>query len=789
MRHKYLSVFKIAAISLLFLGNRALSQSVNPLVHSTGISGTSTSRKSIDLSGAVEDASKRTLYSSTWKTNNGKVISRFSSVMINYPDANGNLQPVDLTLRNDANGWVADRQSNPCYFHSDRSTAINLGGNNEFVYNKNCTINGMALDQQLKSLQNSKIKLDLSSGIRKELEFVTSGIKTNYIFDKPLEGGITITEEVGFPDGCTFKQDERNGEMTANGWTGDYVLMSPDGKQVLLRFQAAECYDSKRHWCFASYSLQKKNGKNVLTTSVPSDWLSSVVYPVTVDPLVIGTTALWTGGGTVSCVYPKYHSDSILVTIPGGITISYFTIDYAYVSNTAGKGIPINDGIFYLSTPCAKTDTASCADSPGGGDTAGICYLVPYIDFHNPMTCCYPPSCSPQSFWLASHLARRQGGVGCDSNFIWYSVTRYTGFQYFFSAWLEGYTDSVPKNGVKYTPALQCSNSCGLTMDLTVVDGVPPYTITHPWAKRDTIIGAYSTCASNGNVKMTLKIPGCPYTCGTSDTIIVPPPIVVDACKDTVRNIPSQKVVLKPVPVITANPDTINVCNGTPINLTLNSCLAGTSFTWTGSDKISGTGNAISDNTSDTGKGPMTITYTIAGSLNGCADTIQAVGIVNPSPISTITGVDTLSLGRSETITATGGGTYAWSPSTGLSCTGCPNPIASPTATTTYVVDVTDSEGCQKTSTFTIMVLDEDIVVPNVITPNGDGKNDLFVVRNLEYYQNSKLTIFDRWGNQVYSSSNYQNNWDGGGQSDGVYYYLITLARGKEYHGFLQIIK
>ncbi|MCH8555969.1 MAG: gliding motility-associated C-terminal domain-containing protein [Schleiferiaceae bacterium] len=76
----------------------------------------------------------------------------------------------------------------------------------------------------------------------------------------------------------------------------------------------------------------------------------------------------------------------------------------------------------------------------------------------------------------------------------------------------------------------------------------------------------------------------------------------------------------------------------------------------------------------------------------------------------------------------------------------------------------------------------EAVEVPNVITPNGDGINDNFIVRNIETYANNTVTIFTRWGQKVYETSGYDNNmpWDGrdmqGNQlADGVYFYIITL--------------
>ncbi|WP_158622581.1 Ig-like domain-containing protein [Pedobacter sp. KBW06] len=67
--------------------------------------------------------------------------------------------------------------------------------------------------------------------------------------------------------------------------------------------------------------------------------------------------------------------------------------------------------------------------------------------------------------------------------------------------------------------------------------------------------------------------------------------------------------------------------------------------------------------------------------------------------------------------------------------------------------------------------------IPNVITPNGDGKNDEFVIVGLEEFNNAELTIFNRWGNEVYHNGNYRNTWTGEGLNEGTYYYLIRLKK------------
>lgn len=69
------------------------------------------------------------------------------------------------------------------------------------------------------------------------------------------------------------------------------------------------------------------------------------------------------------------------------------------------------------------------------------------------------------------------------------------------------------------------------------------------------------------------------------------------------------------------------------------------------------------------------------------------------------------------------------------------------------------------------------IKVPNVITPNGDGKNDVLKIEGIELYKENSLAIFNRWGNEVYRSpGGYTNNWSGEGLSEGTYYYVLKLV-------------
>jgi gliding motility-associated-like protein len=98
------------------------------------------------------------------------------------------------------------------------------------------------------------------------------------------------------------------------------------------------------------------------------------------------------------------------------------------------------------------------------------------------------------------------------------------------------------------------------------------------------------------------------------------------------------------------------------------------------------------------------------------------------------------------------------------------------------------NEVAQESVNLTMMTCE--VSTPNVMTPNGDGINDELIFSGLQYHPNSELMVYNRWGNLVYSDMNYQNNWNGGGLPDGLYYYVLRLTDGTipgEFHGHINI--
>ena len=70
-----------------------------------------------------------------------------------------------------------------------------------------------------------------------------------------------------------------------------------------------------------------------------------------------------------------------------------------------------------------------------------------------------------------------------------------------------------------------------------------------------------------------------------------------------------------------------------------------------------------------------------------------------------------------------------------------------------------------------ITVIPVDKYLPNLITPNGDGKNDRLYITN--YPKKYDINIYNRWNDLVYSKVNYTDQWDGGDNTDGIYYYIL----------------
>ncbi len=148
---------------------------------------------------------------------------------------------------------------------------------------------------------------------------------------------------------------------------------------------------------------------------------------------------------------------------------------------------------------------------------------------------------------------------------------------------------------------------------------------------------------------------------------------------------------------------------------------------------------------------------------NGCVQSSSVIVLTNANPIAGISTDISIQIGSNTTLSATGGTTYDWNPSTGLNCTNCTNPVAAPVQTTMYCVIVSDANLCSDTACVTVTV-DEtcpELFVPNVFSPNGDNENDLLCIYGKQCVKTIHFSIFDRWGEKVFETENPNDCWDG----------------------------
>jgi gliding motility-associated-like protein len=172
---------------------------------------------------------------------------------------------------------------------------------------------------------------------------------------------------------------------------------------------------------------------------------------------------------------------------------------------------------------------------------------------------------------------------------------------------------------------------------------------------------------------------------------------------------------------------------------------------------------------------------------------------VNPLPVLTISSDRTTILkGDMAQLQATATGTIgviAWTPASDLNNGAILNPIARSLTTTVYRLTVTSKEDCTSSGTIQIMVVDQ-FLVPNAFSPNGDGINDRWEIDYLEKFPGASIQVFNRYGQPVYNTTNYQrgNGWDGriNGQPlpMGAYYYIIDLKNGRtKFSGSVTLLK
>jgi gliding motility-associated-like protein len=252
-------------------------------------------------------------------------------------------------------------------------------------------------------------------------------------------------------------------------------------------------------------------------------------------------------------------------------------------------------------------------------------------------------------------------------------------------------------------------------------------------------------------------------------------------------------VIVFDTPEVWFTADTTEGCAPVTINFTNLSVPSGDIWQWDFGDG----GSSTQENPSHTYTGNGNYSVTLAVSTNdGCDDTLTWNNYIHiyPQPVAEFTmDPDPAKPGLPVNFTSSSvGDTWLWEFGDG-------NTSTDPNYTThtyvapdnyTVVLYVSNMYGCIDSTSQNLLCLN--LEFPNVITPNGDGKNDKFVITGADMIASdgnpTNLRVYNRWGKKVFEADNYQNDWDGDNLADGVYYYVFEYLEEENYSGSLTIL-
>ena len=266
----------------------------------------------------------------------------------------------------------------------------------------------------------------------------------------------------------------------------------------------------------------------------------------------------------------------------------------------------------------------------------------------------------------------------------------------------------------------------------------------------------YSWSPATGLNNPSIATPGASPAITTSYTVTVKDNI---GCSDTA----TETVTVMQPGKITASPDA-SVCLGRSAPLTVTGAA---SYKWIGTTtglSNTGIGNPLASPAATT-------IYTVTGTdQDQCfTDTVTIKVTVLPLPTVSIPAIADPVSGTPVTLNAITSNDvvqWSWSPATGLSCSNCPAPVATPTGQQTYSLTVTNGNGCTATADVSIRLQCQEsrVFIPAAFSPNGDGKNDVFSILGISLVKH--WVIYNRAGTAIYERNNFNasdrsTGWDG----------------------------
>ena len=743
----------------------------------------------------TEIISQRDEFKAHYKSNKGTYKTIVSNQPLHFL-SNNQWTPISkkLIFNLVSKHWEATQQPIPVLISQNGGFKFNRNG--EWIESLGCeSFNGVKpIINSFYADENGLEFHDIMEGVDLQVNAIQGGVEFSYILTEPLtlnNSDLMIVQKIKLPEQARLVIDENSGYYAGKEWKGDLLFIDVKGNEI-GRWRGLIAYDQMKEFSLGSYSFKQEGEIATIEMRIDQNWLSSSerTFPIIIDPIVAGTPVVYNGPAIPSCLQPTFAKDSLLVPVPAGISLTGLYVEGNYYADPF-TGATMGMGNMFFSTSCASsqyfTITGALANTPG------TAYLDSF-NLLNPLSCCFPKTCTDTAIYVKFNLGRTALGSGCNTTYI-----RYDPFsQWPFRVVVYGKTPESYGNEwyVSQTPI--CSNICEFTATGYARYGVPPYTFTHPWSQDTVVAGSNNGCSVGAtNNLFTLKNPNCPIYCDTLlDELQVPPPVIIDACGNQIMDIPFGIKPLKTASYPVANYDS-TICNGSELNFEISACIPEGNVTLFGNGI--NTQVSFSQFLNGTQDSVTVLNYSAFSTANGCiSDTVsypvyiipnpQAILQINPNPCV----VETPFVASSNSVSNSGNisqqlwylDSNAISIDTSFSST-----IDFPGVYPLCLV-VEDLLGCRDTVCQNLVIIPAEIENINTITPNGDGINDVLYFDYLDFYNESEIIIFNRWGNEIYSASPYLNDWTPEGLTDGIYFYILKIKdNNQRYSSFFHLIR
>lgn len=362
----------------------------------------------------------------------------------------------------------------------------------------------------------------------------------------------------------------------------------------------------------------------------------------------------------------------------------------------------------------------------------------------------------------------------------------------------------VNTNSIAVSPSVtsvysvSVSNSCFASSTSATVNVIPNVTLTVSSNTNIMCEGNQATLTANSSAgTYSWSTTSQANSIGVSPSVTTTYSVISSNVCSTVSAVQTISVISNPTVSITSTPTLI--CSGETATLVSSADPAAFNLSWSGPAITGSVNNGAGVVIASGGQYSLTasdLTTGCKGSailnvLNSVVTaSFTASALIGPAP-STINFINL----------STGANTFTWNFANGAASNQV-NPANLFNTPGIYVVSLTSGidGNCARTYSLEIKIEDGLGIVPELITPNGDGKNDFFEIKGLDNYPNNSLQIYNRWGNSVYTSKPYKNNWDGAPNSagktgsgrlpSGTYFFLLELGdeANTQFKGFVQVV-